>query len=458
MIRRIGTRWRRLRHRVAAAWIILLALLVMGGAQAQDLAPYAGDWEGELQVGGTTLPLVLHVMPEEAPEVTLDSPMQGAFGLPGEAAPREDGALDASWSVLGARYEGRLTDDGAIDGTFSQSGATFPLRFEPAEAAPSQAFVPPQDAPYEAGEMGLVVPGTGVTLSGTLTLPEGEGPFPGLVLISGSGPQDRDETLFGRKPFAVLADGLAREGIATYRYDDRGVGGSTGSFEDATSRDFAADAEAALDALRARPEIGAAGFLGHSEGGIVAGLAAAERDADPDMIALLASPFEPMDAVLERQSETMMRQMGLGEAASVQNMALQRRLLAAAMTDGTREEACAALARAARGAPEPVQNQAGKLCTPWFYTLFRIDPAALYAQVDAPVLALFGERDSQVDAAANAQAAEAAGVKSHVFEGLNHLFQKAETGAISEYAQAGAPMAEGVIAALAAFTRDAAQQ
>ena len=304
-------------------------------AAREDAAPevtlesFGGDWSGTLEVAGQRLPLVLHVDPYADVPVTLDSTAQGAFGLEASASV-EDDALVAAWPDIGATYTATLAKAGdAISGEFAQSGQSFRLRMT---RAPAPIGVPDRPQAVMGTPPYPVVTGSaesapGTRLAYTLTLLEGaDGPVPGVVLISGSGPQDRDETIAGHKPFAVLADHLTRAGVAVLRYDDRGTARSTGTFEDATSRDFATDAAAMLAELRR--EAGArgvmlseAGLIGHSEGGLVAGLVAAETEAAPDFIVALAAPFVPMGEVLVRQTEDALRARGATEAQTAASVA-----------------------------------------------------------------------------------------------------------------------------------------
>ena len=422
-------------------------------ARPVTLASFEGSWAGTLEVGAQALPLVLNV---DGDAVTLDSPAQGAFGLAAEASVADD-ALVARWPMIGATYIATLSKAGdAVAGPFEQSGQAFRLRMTRTGAPVAvpnrpQAVVgtPPYDVVTGMAE------GPAGRLAYTATLPDASGPVPGVVLITGSGPQDRDETIAGHKPFAVLADHLTRAGVAVLRYDDRGVGRSAGTFEGATSRDFAGDAEAALAALRGLAAergvtLSGEGLLGHSEGGWVAALAATKTDAAPDFVVALAAPFVPMTDVLVRQTEDALALRGADEAQVTVAVATQRRLVEAAAIDAAPEAACDALRDAAAGLPLSTQEEAQALCAPWFYELFRIDPAAAFAGIDVPVLAVFGGRDRQVSAEASVPVAEGLGsVETLVFPDANHLFQTATDGSTAEYARIEETMREDVMEALA---------
>jgi pimeloyl-ACP methyl ester carboxylesterase len=315
--------------------------------------------------------------------------------------------------------------------------------------------------PYDVREAAFRNTVDGVDLAGTLTLPQGAGPWPAVVLVSGSGQQDRDETLMDHKPFLVLADALSRAGIAVLRYDDRGVGGSGGDPTKATSVDFARDAEAAIEWLKERPDIDPAriGVVGHSEGGLIAALLAARR-TDLAGIVMLAGTGVDGGRILVSQGELVLKSEGLGDADQIR----RSRIMQEAMIDAVRgsDDASdpAALAaqagariRADLGDETEKADEAAKaqldaavadglrrLTAPWFRFFIGHDPATALAKVSCPVLAIIGEKDVQVDPALNLpairQALAAGGNTDATVEelpGLNHLFQTCTTGAVSEY-------------------------
>lgn len=433
------------------------------GPPFSGLAPFEGVWAGDLMAAGQTLPLILRIEPEADNPVTLDSPAQQAFGMPAESGRGADGALVAEWPDLRARFSGTLTPDGAtMEGAWRQNGFTIDLKLTKTlegQVAVRERRPKPQEPegvlPYEAFD--VVVEGT-PALAGTITMPRGAGPFPGVVLISGSGPQNRDEELLGHKPFLVLADRLTRRGIAVLRYDERGVGDSEGNYADATVPLFALDAQRAMDHLRARAEVGAIGLIGHSEGGMVAGLVAQDIEAPgPDFLVTLAAPYIPLDEIVEGQVRDALRLGGATDEAIASTVAIQRTLLDAAMTGDTPNEACVAIEAAASDLPPDVQDRALGLCTAGYFSALRLSPDDIYAGIDVPLLALFGSLDSQVPAARNAAAARALlgdGALIETVEGVNHLFQTAQTGAVAEYAVIDETMREDVMERIADFILD----
>jgi hypothetical protein len=312
-------------------------------------------------------------------------------------------------------------------------------------------------------------------LAGTFIVPPGEGPFPAVLFLSGSGPQDRDEQLMGHRPFLVLADHLARRGVASLRYDDRGTAGSEGDHMGSTVADFAADAAAALAFLAARPEVDrrAIGILGHSEGGVT-GPRVAAASGEVDFLVLLAPPAVPIHRLLLRQGDDVLRLGGAGEEL-IERAAMNRRAYLDLVRDEElddeelaatlRERAAAAVAgyspeeRAALGLDDAAVEQSIALATTaWFRSILREDPAAWLRRVDVPVLALFGDKDVQVAAEENAaalRAALAAGgnqdLEIEVYPGLNHLFQHADSGGIDEYGKIEETMAPAVLERVATW-------
>ncbi len=454
--------------------ILTFLLFVPAAALAQS--PAAGIWNGMLDVGSAQLPLVFRIEAGAGGTLsaTLDSPAQNAFGLPVASATFEAGVLTLSLTQLGASYSGTMNADGTqVDGTWSQGGMSLPLVVTKSDtpAGPNRPQHPEPPYPYREEEVEVYNPDTGVTLSGTLTLPAGEGTFPGVLLVSGSGPQDRDETILGHKPFLVLADHLTRHGIAVLRYDDRGVGTSTGDFAGATTWDFAEDAGAALMHLAAHPAVDAnrVGIVGHSEGGLIAPLVAGDQP-EVDFVVMLAGPGLRGDDLLMLQTEAISRAAGMDETMLETALALNRGLYDIAMEedDATRletrlgafyDETAAALTDAQREALQlsPDQRTAvlRQLTTPWVRAFLAIEPRLALQRLRIPVLSLIGANDLQVPAEPNTAAIRAAfeetgngTVDARVLPGLNHLFQTSATGAVEEYGVIEETMAPAVLDAV----------
>lgn len=448
--------------------VAVLLLAVAAGAPAQPPS-IAGSFEGALKAPtGQSLRLRVHVerSPDGVLKGTLDSVDQGAFGIAIDEISFTEGTLRWSIQRLRATFEGKLSADGAaVEGTFTQ-GVPMPLTLKRIDAAAAKAPARPQlpkpPFPYQSAEVTIPGKSEGVTLAGTLTLPSTPGPHPAVILISGSGPQDRDETIMGHKPFFVLADHLTRHGLAVLRYDDRGFAKSTGDFAAATSVDFADDAEGALDFLRARKEIDPKriGFLGHSEGGLIAPMVAARRD-DVAFLVLLAGTAVSGADVMLAQGEAIARAMGAADAALAQNRGLQQRLFEAVRSTPDPDELRKKAGEILSMLPEAQRNaQVNQIVAPWMRFFITYDPAAVLRRVKCPVLALFGELDLQVLPSQNApvmeQALREAGnerVEIHRLDGLNHLFQPAKTGIPQEYATIETTMDPKALDLIAAWLR-----
>lgn len=365
---------------------------------------------------------------------------------------REGDAIRFILDGADARYAGTLSGDGKVlDGEWHQLGQTAPLRFTRRDAAKPPVVRRPQTPippyPYREIEAEFDNPAAvGVRLAGTLTLPSGSGRFPAAVLISGSGGQDRDSTLFDHKPFLVLADYLTRRGIAVLRVDDRGVAKSSGSRETATSADYATDVAAAVTWLRTRGEIDPEriGLIGMSEGGLIAPMVAV---ADPRIAfsVLLAGPAGRGDALWLAQQRAIGLSTGTAAAELDRREPLMRRLLAA-MRDAPDNASAQVQARAVfaaapageRPPPAAVEALVSRLSSDWMRFFLRYDSTAALAKLRSPVLALNGSKDVQVDAATNLAAIRRAtsanpDVTVEEMPGLNHLFQTAPTGAVGEY-------------------------
>jgi pimeloyl-ACP methyl ester carboxylesterase len=431
-----------------------------------------GDWLGTLETGGVQLKLVFHltVLSDGSLAATVDSIDEGAKGIPVAKASVQGGVVTLDLSALAASFVGTLNSSGdEILGTWSQRGLSVPLALKRVAVAPvvRRPQVPVKPYPYREEEVGYRNPVGGVTLAGTLTIPAGEGPFPALLMITGSGPEDRDETVFGHKPFLVLADDLTRKGYVTLRVDDRGVGGSSAGPPEPTSEEFAGDVLTGIQFLKRRKEVDAKriGLLGHSEGGMIAPMVAV-RSADIAFLVLLAPPGLPGERILRLQSEAILRAAGGSDEDVMESLGINERVYAIVKSESDPKRAeprIREVLTAAGVPPQFVEAQIKGVLTGWFRFFLSYDPASVFAKVRVPVLALFGERDLQVIAEPNLKALQTAlGANSHpktVFKtlpGLNHLMQECRTGTLDEYPkieQTIAPAAlEAVSSWLAAVT------
>ena len=416
-------------------------------AQAAD-ADLVGRWEGALNVGGASLPIVIRV--EQGPDglaTVMDSPAQNVRGLAVTGLSDAGGVVRFSVPAARGAFEGARSADGGVwTGAWSQGGASLPLVLtraaataEPAGPARPQTPVPP--FPYAAEDVTFRNEDADITLAGTLTLPPGDGPFAAVVLLTGSGAQDRDETIFDHRPFAVWADALTRRGMAVLRFDDRGVGGSGGGGPDETSEDFAGDAAAAIAWLRTRPEIDPAriGLMGHSEGGMTAPLAVS-RGAPAAFVVMIAGQSVTGADIITEQAARLVAASGASPEQVAETRRVQTEIMAAIVANKDDGPAAARAAEAilvAAGQPAAqAQASVRGISSPWYRWFASHDPAPALAALDVPVLALYGGKDLQVPADQNAEALARVQPQAEivVLPDLNHLMQTAATGLPGEYA------------------------
>ncbi|MDR1500709.1 MAG: alpha/beta fold hydrolase [Tannerellaceae bacterium] len=417
----------------------------------QDIA---GHWKGVIRVQRMELNIVLNISVDKGVySATLDSPDQGANGIGVDSVVFDNGALRFLVDMLGVSYEGRLEGDGVIRGVFKQGGVSLDLDFSKGDEGGvvlrPQEPLPPY--PYDVKEVTFFNPRHGLALAGTLTVPQGEGPFAAALLISGSGPQNRDEEVYGHKPFLVIADHLTRHGIAVLRFDDRGTAASDGDFASSSTEDFSFDAEAAFDFLKGRKEIDPAriGLIGHSEGAIIAAMIAA-RTEDVAFAVLLAGSGMRGDKLLLAQQELIGQSYGLSEEMIEENGRFMKRVFDIINTAATDDELKAALFTAfmesSASSPQDedlkaqVKEKVAAMADRWTVYFVRHDPSVDISRMTCPVLALNGEKDIQAPPSINLPAIRDALAKGNnrlstvkELPGLNHLFQDCETGALTEY-------------------------
>ena len=385
-----------------------------------------GNWSGKVDIRGTKLTIVFHLDGEEP---TMDSPDQAALGIPVQVERTATGGITIKIPLISASFEG-LWLGKQIAGTFKQAGVSLPLTLTP-EAKLNRPQNPVGPFPYEQEE--VTFSNGNATLAGTLVLPEGYSrKTPVLIMVTGSGQENRDEEVFEHKPFAVIADAFARKGIATLRFDDRGVGGSTGDVANATTEDFKDDALAGIKLLRERFD--KVGVIGHSEGGTIALMLAAEKEAD-FIVSLAGMAVSGIETIV-RQSRQALVDSGyeesvvdtyckaVGDACEVRvhggRMPFPDEL---DLPDELKQNYQAVL----------VQMQ-----SPWMIKLLSLDMRPLLGGITCPVLAINGTKDIQVDCESNLGALrdglpDNSKNKVEAIEGVNHLFQHCTTGALSEY-------------------------
>src|ERR1043165_8925812 len=439
--------------------IVTSALAVVAQVSTPTVA---GNWLATLDVGGAKLRLVLKV--EKSPNgyaAKFDSPDQGAMDLPIDSIVLDGNKLSFAATKFGISYEGTLNETGdEISGTFKQGAGSTPMLFKRVAEAP--ALNRPQDPnkpyPYDEQEVSYRNEKDNVKIAGTLTLPRVGGPYPAVLLITGSGSQDRNETIAGHHPFLVLADHLTRNGIAVLRVDDRGIGGTDLGSRSATSENFAEDVLAGVNFLKQRREIDPKriGLIGHSEGGMIAPMVAARRK-DGAFIVLLSGLGQRGEDVIYTQTELIHKAQGTPPETLAHIVSLSRRINAVvkAETDekrieqGINEEIAAyvgSLGDSQKASFEPVAKEIKAFIpmykTPWYRYFIMFDPQPVLKNVKVPVLALNGEHDLQVAwkenldlIAASLKAGGNQDVTVRAFPNLNPLFQTSPTGLLSEYIQ-----------------------
>ena len=451
----------------------------------EGLGRLVGTWRGTMDNAGVPLQMVFHVRQTDAGvSVSIDVPAQNAENLPVRTITRERQNVRMEAPLLGATYTAELSDDATqMQGTWEQNGLNVALTLVRTNgdsgvdqpAASSRAARRPQTPrppfPYQSLELTFKNEQEGISFGATVTYPSGEGPFPGVVLISGSGQQDRNHSLFGHQTFAVLADALTRSGMAVLRYDDRGVGESGGaeSLAGVTSESFARDVLSAYQRLSSLPYVDASrvGLAGLSEGGSIAPMIvemsrrAPGSIAPPHFLVLLGASAVPGDALMMAQSRALLEASGAGEEQIRSAAQANRAVYDVALSDLSDEQAAEAIRAILEDlglSDDQIAAQVAALTSAWYRSFLRYNPAPVLKELDQAVLALYGALDVQVPPQQNApamrealSAAPTERFSVEVIEGVNHLLQPANTGSPSEYGQIETTIAESVLTAITSW-------
>ena len=412
-------------------------------AQAQT----DGTFCGTLKAGTAAIPLRLNITVHGC---SLDSPNQGAYGIELDTDTLAIDTIAVSSKILDANYRAKIEQD-TIDGIFTQRGLSFPLIMIRQTENIHRPQTPKPPYPYSTIDTVFYNEEAGIKLAGTLFIPEQE-VIATAVLVSGSGAQNRDEEIFDHKPFLVLADRLARNGIATLRYDDRGFGLSEGNFATATTFDFASDAQAAIDFAKTL-NLGPTGIIGHSEGGSIAFIVSSSKPVD--FIVSMAGAILPGKEILLAQNRHSLEKSGLSEDivenililldSVFDNIAMNREI-------SLKKIAC----QLNLDIPDTILESLRKNdmpTSPWYKNFIKLNTARYISDVTCPVLAIGGDRDTQIDAKANLEVLERIlpDVYTMIYSRLNHMFQHCATGEIEEYSQIEETMAEEVIDEIISF-------
>jgi pimeloyl-ACP methyl ester carboxylesterase len=428
---------------------------------------FAGDWSGKLQVG-VPMRMVFHVKDSAGIHVTMDSPDQNAFGFKADQAIIHGDSITILFNRIRGKYKALLqtvNDKQELNGFWHQSGMQFLLLMQRGESpAPLRPQTPKAPFNYVVEDVVYTNADKSVTLGGTLTRPKGNGKYPALILITGSGQQDRDETILGHKPFWVIADFLTKNGFAVLRVDDRGMGKSMGEIENVTSEDFANDVMTSIHYLKTRSdiELKKIGLIGHSEGGMIAPMVAA-KTKDVAFMVLVAGPAVKGDEVLNEQRVAILNASGINLTAVREIDVLSRKITQLVIDSKTKEEAlvrgegeikqwassAGSEAKAALNITSDDQAKAyatqtiNQMYVPWFRYFLQYDPAPVLEKSKCPVLALYGEKDIQVIPSQNSEPMKRILGKSRKtgefevveIKGVNHLFQKCNSCTLAEYGE-----------------------
>ena len=425
-----------------------------------------GTWQGAIETGNMRMRLQLHISHDQAGGLiaSVDSLDQSIQGIPASRVSEKGSDIKLELPAFDAEYTGTVnTAKNSIAGTWSQSGNTEKLDFRRSERILElrRPQNPAKPYPYKVEEVSFAAADGKANLAATLTLPQSNAPFPAVLLVGGSGPNDRDETTAGHKTFLVLSDFLTRRGIAVLRYDKRGIAQSTGNYAAATLEDFAQDAQLVFAYLKSRKEVDTKrlGIIGYSEGGILGALVAT-RSTDVSWLVLMGTPVTTGERTLLRQSELIARAGGLPEEQITRSLEFDRNAYAVVREEKNPEAMekrlnvlveQSGLSQAM--SPAALQAQIRVMSSPWFRDFLIYDPEPVLEKLQCPVLALSGDRDLQVDSTENVpllrKAYETSGNKDFTvveIEGVNHLFQTAQSGSPALYGAIEETMAPSVLA------------
>lgn len=468
--------------------IVLLVMLISLTAVAQQ---YAGNWEGKLNIKGRKLALVFHInsLADNKYSVTMDIPEQKVFNLNATIVIATEEKIEIKFSALGIKVNGSLDGPKKLNSVFEQAGASFPFELKnTGEVTTGKIYNRPQTPkpPYDYNSEDVEFDNAdgSVHFGGTLTFPGGQvTKYPAILLITGSGAQDRDETIFDHKPFAILADLFTKAGYAVLRVDDRSIGKTTGSFRTSTTGDFAADAVTALGYLKMRKEIDISrlGLFGHSEGGMIAAMVASKRKDIKFIIQMAAPVAEPIDLAAEQSADILVSQ-GVPESRIREFRPMMRDMITAIVSapdnsvalknasdvftkwDATQSQKTTRLTTGVKD-EKSMQTFIGRLIsqlnTPWYQYFMKLRPVDYYKSLSCRVFAAYGEKDFQVDPEINSkllkQYTDPAKTEIRILSGMNHLFQACKKCTFSEYADLEQTLAPEFLEVMGGWVKEAAK-
>ena len=430
------------------AFIFTLIIFVSASLFSQDLK---GTWNGDLDLNGISLAIVVNINGFSADSITMDSPEQSAFGIKVDKAEFGDNGFKLEIVSLKASLIGENPVGDSIKCEFTQYGTSFPLTLKRGNYVPKPKKQDPKDFPYIVEDVEIFNPETNVKLAGTLTAPYDYKCDKIVILVSGSGLQNRNEEILGHKPFLVLSDYLTRNGIAVIRYDDRGFAKSTGDATNATTYDLSLDAESVVKFNKndSRLKDMKIGIIGHSEGGMIAPMVAA-RNSNVDFVVMLAGPAVNIWQLMARQNYDVLKSNGIPEDIAKQYAQLASKTYKIlndkkSSIDDKKAKVRANMNEMEKLAPsgydeETLQANLDELFTPWMSYFIDFNPQDYLCKVKVPILALNGDKDVQVYSKDNLAGVEKAMKKAKnsnykilELKGLNHLFQKCIFGSPNFY-------------------------
>lgn len=444
---------------------IILAIALIASPLSLYADGLVGSWSGQLKVSPRqSLKLVIHIGQDNA--VTMDSPDQGAYGIECQTVFLSADSINIKVPSLRVNYVGHLIGDN-IEGTFKQGMLKKPLVLEPGVKKAKRPQTPIAPFPYSTEEVRISAPGDSVVLAGTLTLPDNTTKkTPIVVMVTGSGLQNRDEELFEHKPFAVIADFLARNGIASLRYDDRGFGESTGDATKATTSDFASDAKAVLDWIHAQRLFGKAGIIGHSEGGLIAYMLGAKKQG-PDFIISIAGPAIKGTKILAYQNKNALLKSGIPLKEAEDFESAIEKVFEFELNNTLDSISISQLipelypqyndSPITRNLANLIENNliSSNSINPWLKYFLAYNPQNDMKRLKISTLIIYGEKDRQVPASLNVAPAKSYSPKAIVKEypGLNHLMQHAVTGDVEEYKSIEETLSPEVLSDIVSFIK-----
>lgn len=428
-------------------YLILFILVQSCFSNAQT---FEGVWQGELVIQGQKLPLIFELQRKgENWAGSMQSPAQSLAKIPMTKVSVSEDSIWIEVKNIGLSYRGAMTNNN-IKGIFRQGGFQTEMTLQRAsQGERKKPLVRSQivEPPYSYDTAAVVIRNTfdNVDLAGTITFPKKKGKYPAVLLLTGSGPQNRDEEIFDHKPFRVLSDYLTKAGIVVLRVDDRGVGESKGDFASSTIENFSKDAISAFNYLRKQPQVDPrkVGIIGHSEGGLIAELLAGQRLPGLSFIVSLAGPSFSIDQLMVEQLYAIGKAAGMSKNDLAQAQIINKRNFAVVKSDLSTEEAFKQLLQNMSVAQITAENKQLErellsMLTPAYRYFMRIEPERYISQIKIPMFAAFGSLDVQVPADSNLKSLHDLLPKNSKsvlkeYEGMNHLFQKAKTGQVSEY-------------------------